>query len=31
MIKNFPELAHTNEAGDREFEFQVFDYTVESV
>jgi len=31
IIKNYPELAHKNEAGDREFEFQVYDYTVERV
>ena len=28
-IKNFPELANGVEAEDREFEIQVFDYTVE--
>lgn len=28
-IKNYPELANGSEIDDREFEFQVFDYTVE--
>ena len=28
-IKNFPELSNGTEAEDREFEIQVFDYTVE--
>ena len=28
-IKNYPELANGQEAEDREFEFQVFDYVVE--
>lgn len=31
IVKNYPELSHSNEAGDREFEFQIFDYTVESL
>lgn len=30
-IKNYPELAQGTEAEDREFEFQVFDYTVETI
>lgn len=30
-IKNFPELEHAKEAGDREIEVQVFDYTVEGI
>lgn len=28
-IKNYPSLEYSQELGDREFEFQVFDYTVE--
>lgn len=30
-IKNFPEFARGAEAEDMEFEFQVFDYTVEAI
>jgi hypothetical protein len=30
-IKNYPELKQAAELDDREFEFQVFDYTVDSI